>query len=512
MSLNGLAQFSYLDTIYKLNNYTSEVSYGSAKLSDNKFIIVGYAENTHYEINIFCITTAGDTLWNQQYNVDSLGEPFVVRTVLDEQKNILVAGYAYINNSNEVRALLLKTDSSGNLIWLRTYRSDSTVFTEYSGQVFGYIPIATFNNQYLLLCINGRDTDVANFMAIITDTMGNELTRWRYVNPYYEWPKFAIQTSDSGYLFGGQSNRLNPDTQMYFWTMYIKKVVQQGVLIWDTSIQALTTGDFEYTGDATAQDAIEVADGYVIAGERSDSSNFTYPNAERGWDKCWYGKLDKTDGHLIWEHYIGGDSLLDYAHFYGITQTADGDYALCGGYNYANNTRQHNLLIKTDANGDTLWSYILKDHSDSIQGTDDLELHRIYEIAGGYFATGFRIPVVALGDEFPYVLSVDTNGCPTYNCHNTIDTIPKDTIINTTFLIYPNPANTLLNILFTTPYNAGNFTFKIYDVSGRLLQTDEHFTPNLPYTVNVSNFANAIYFIEILNGKDRVGRGKFVKQ
>jgi|GEM_PF-3231292 hypothetical protein len=165
-----------------------------------------------------------------------------------------------------------------------------------------------------------------------------------------------------------------------------------------------------------------------------------------------------------------------------------------------------------DANGDTLWSYILKDHSDSIQGTDDLELHRIYEIEGGYFATGFRIPVVALGDEFPYVLSVDTNGCPTYNCHNTIDTIPKDTIINTTFLIYPNPANTLLNILFTTPYNAGNFTFKIYDVSGRLLQTDEHFTPNLPYTVNVSNFANAIYFIEILNGKDRVGRGKFVKQ
>jgi hypothetical protein len=507
--LAGHAQFNYLDTVYKLNKYTSEISYGSVKLSNDKFVISGYSTTG---INLFCINAKGDTLWNQQYSTDTLGEPGVVRAVLDANKNILVAGYVSIPNSQEVRAIFLKADSFGNLIWLHGYRSDSSNFSEYIG-IYGYIPVVTFNNQYLLMCQNGRGPDVANMQAIITDTSGNEIARWRYVNPFYEWPKFAIQTSDSGFLFGGFSDRLDPDTLPYFWTMYVKKVDQYGTLLWDTSIEALSTGGYIYTGDASAQDAIEVSDGYVIAGERSDSSNFTYPNNNRGWDKCWYGKFSKPDGHLQWEHYLGYDSLLEFAVFYGISQTEDGGFAVCGIQNYQNNTHNHGFVVKTDANGDTLWSYTITRHIDSIHYTEQMELHGIYEIDGGYLSVGWRVPNWPLDEnEFPYVLTIDTNGCPMYNCRSAIDTADSVIIDNTALLLYPNPNNGLLFINMQVKSPNCDYALHIYDVRGRLLLIQEHLISNQLYPVNVNRFANGMYFVEVLNGNNVVGRGRFVKE
>ena len=54
---------------------------------------------------------------------------------------------------------------------------------------------------------------------------------------------------------------------------------------------------------------------------------------------------------------------------------------------------------------------------------------------------------------------------------------------------------------------------QIYDVGGRLLQTEEHIAPNLPYPINIGGFANGMYFAGVLlNAGNVMVRGRFVKE
>lgn len=70
--------------------------------------------------------------------------------------------------------------------------------------------------------------------------------------------------------------------------------------------------------------------------------------------------------------------------------------------------------------------------------------------------------------------------------------------------IYPNPANQLLNVEFTTE-NAENILFRIVDITGKLITTEQinHQGGAINHQFNVSNLANGFYFlrIETKNGK-----------
>lgn len=64
-----------------------------------------------------------------------------------------------------------------------------------------------------------------------------------------------------------------------------------------------------------------------------------------------------------------------------------------------------------------------------------------------------------------------------------------------TFSIFPNPTSSQLRL---TPAFEGEYSIRIFDVTGKLIST-EKFLQNTS-TVNVSNYKSGIYFIELNNG------------
>ncbi len=69
--------------------------------------------------------------------------------------------------------------------------------------------------------------------------------------------------------------------------------------------------------------------------------------------------------------------------------------------------------------------------------------------------------------------------------------------------VYPNPANNLITVK-----SEGNFTFKLFDVTGKLMLTKKC---NSTESMDVSTFANGIYFYEInCQGLSNIKTGKLI--
>ena len=73
--------------------------------------------------------------------------------------------------------------------------------------------------------------------------------------------------------------------------------------------------------------------------------------------------------------------------------------------------------------------------------------------------------------------------------------------------VYPNPASAFLNILFTSPTDE-NITLRFMDMRGKTFRT-YNFTAvegMNQYTINLEDFRNGLYFIELTDGTNRIFR------
>lgn len=84
--------------------------------------------------------------------------------------------------------------------------------------------------------------------------------------------------------------------------------------------------------------------GYVLAGYSNSAGHGGYDG--------WILRTDKN-GDTLWTKYIG---TPDWDFFYDVTPTYDGGFILCGG-TYGQGAGDEDMyFVKTDANGDTLWT------------------------------------------------------------------------------------------------------------------------------------------------------------
>ena len=131
--------------------------------------------------------------------------------------------------------------------------------------------------------------------------------------------------------------------------------------------------------------------GYVLLGSTTSFGN---------------GEVDmfliKTDinGDSLWSKTFGG-SNNDYG--YSVQQTNDGGYILLGATTSFGNGGSDMFLIKTDINGDSLWSK-------TFGGTNSEEGYSIKQtIDGGYIITG-NTWSFGNGETDIYLLKIDANG------------------------------------------------------------------------------------------------------
>jgi len=413
-SLMGHAQFNYLDTVYvRLDSLDYEYAKSSVKLSEDKFILTSYGNNITV-LHAVCIDLAGDTLWTRKFRFDTLQSLYVYGSTLDSQKNLIIGGNGYNTISSQWVGILIKLDTSGNLIWVRDY-SDSS-FNEYAA-LDGQFPIITRNNNYLLVCANGVSSGIVDFYVVKTDTNGNEIRSWQYDNvTSYDLPVCGIQASDGGFVFAGFSNKFDT-TYHYYPCIYVIKSDSSGNKQWETGIRSLYADSF-LVGDAKAEAMLEVSDGYIVAGERGFASDYGYDSSNNamGWEKFWLAKISKTNGQIIWDHFYGTDSA-SAALFHDIRQTTDGGYIMCGDYNFGDNTLNAGYVVRTDNLGNAIWTTIIQHPLNPTYYTDQMELHKIFNINGGFLVTGFREPGFPLQvNPFPYAFTIDSTGCWEYGC------------------------------------------------------------------------------------------------
>ena len=211
---------------------------------------------------------------------------------------------------------------------------------------------------------------------ILTLIITFPLTLWgqgweaTYGGSYSDYGNSVIQDIDGNYLIAGNSG--NDGVLM--------KIDMNGNELWTQTTFDKSFACLQQTSDG----------GYIITGRRAVIGN------------SYNASLVKTDGNgnELWTKTFGG---TDYDFGSSVQQTSDGGYIVTGGTSSFGNGYYDVYLIKTDGNGNELWSKTFggtnRDAGYSVQQTSD----------GGYIVTG-HTSSFGNGNYDVYLIKTDGNG------------------------------------------------------------------------------------------------------
>jgi len=192
----------------------------------------------------------------------------------------------------------------------------------------------------------------------------------------------VCQTEDEGYLVAGSTESYGAGWR----DVYLVRTDSVGDTLWTRTYGGIWS-DYAVFVQETSDG------GFIIAG----SSN------SRDWPKydCYLIRID-ANGNTLWTQLYGGADD-EYAH--AVQQTDDGGYIIAG-YTYSYGAGAADAwLIKTDIEGDTLWTRTyggqLTETAQSVQQTTD----------GGFIVTGLTESFGA-GERDAYLLKTDVHGNP----------------------------------------------------------------------------------------------------
>jgi hypothetical protein len=224
---------------------------------------------------------------------------------------------------------LVKTDSMGVIQWQNTIGGDSddVLRSVYQTTDGGYIL-----GGYSYSDISGDKTEAtyggSDYWIVKTDSLGN--IQWQHTigGSLTDNLRSIIQTSDGGYLMGGESNShpsgnktVNTHGSNDYWVV---KTDSTGAIQWQFS-HGGTNDDLLYS-------LIQTTDGgYLYGGYSRSNANGDKTVGTNGVDDYWLIKANAS-GAIQWQKDIGGN---DYDQLQSIQQTADSGYIL-GGYSQSN--------------------------------------------------------------------------------------------------------------------------------------------------------------------------------
>ena len=352
----------------------------------------------------------------------------------------IITGYTE-TNSNTSDVFLIRTDSYGDTLWVQVYSEPNDDKGNSVQQTIdgGYI-ITGWTNSY------SNNYDI---FLIKTNSNGNPSWTKTYGGNYGDVGTSVQQTLDGGYIVTGTTHSSSYDTDIY-----LIKTDSNGDTLWTK-----TYGESDNDEGYSVQQSND--EGYIITGQTTSIDG----------DKDLF--LIKTDevGETIWDRTYGGygDDIG-----YSVQQTTDGGYIVTGLLNNYDTGYSDVYLLKTDNNGDTLWTKTYDRNWDdvgySVQQTTD----------GGYIITGsvqyvshysdiYLIKTNSSGDtlwtktygdgsyNFGYSVQQTTDGgyiitgysLESNNSYyvNLIKTDENGIITSTTEIHIPNPNRKLINLI-----------------------------------------------------------------
>ncbi|MBD3169259.1 MAG: T9SS type A sorting domain-containing protein [candidate division Zixibacteria bacterium] len=314
--------------------------------SDGGYIMTGYTYSygVNEDLLLVKIDSSGNQEWYRNYGGSDEDRGFWVQQVADG--GYIAVGYTLSFGAGYRDIYVVRTDSNGDSLWANTYGASS--------HDFGYCVQLTTDGGYILSGYTQSYGPSTQLYLVKIDANGNQQWENNYGGSSLEEVGFVQQTSDGGYVLVGNSRSHSSN-----WNAYMVKTNASGTMVWERWYD-----EYSY-----ARNVVQTPDGgYALLGYKWDgNSNFylvkTSSNGTSQWDRT-YGGSNTEEGKTI-------------------TLTPDGGYLLAGYTNTYGAGGEDIYLVKTAANGDTVWT---KTHGGSsteraysIHTTDDGRY-----IVGGY--------------------------------------------------------------------------------------------------------------------------------
>ncbi|MGA3192317.1 MAG: hypothetical protein ABSD73_07365 [Candidatus Bathyarchaeia archaeon] len=327
--------------------------YSLAQTSDGGYALVGYTNSSGaggYDFWLVKTNSSGTMLWNQTYG--GSGDDGAFSVIQTNDTGFALAGTTTSYGAGETNAWLVKTDSSGNMLWSQTFGGRA--------QNAAYSLIQTVDGGYALAgSTDSYGAGGYDFWLVKTNSSGSMEWNQTYGGTGDEQAYSVIQTSDGGYVWAGSATSFGAGS-LDFWLV---KTDSLGNMLWNRT--------YGGSGDDEAECVIQTGDGYAVAG-------YTNSTGAGGLD-LWLVKTDLS-GAQLWNKTYGGagDEVAN-----AIVQTSDGGYALAGWTGSYGAGNYDFWLVKTYSSGTMQWS---KTYGG---GGDDEAFSLVQTSDGGYALAGF---------------------------------------------------------------------------------------------------------------------------
>lgn len=289
--------------------------------SDGGYILAGSTESSDgsEDIRIIKLDSSGDVLWQKSYVSDGWVSVSAVEQASDG--GYILTGYANSSDSTG-KIWVVRFDKNGGVTSQKFFSSDGPE-----------LPDAILQTSDGGHVVAGSVSDSADGT---NDTWVTRLNKsggieWQkiYIREGSEWPSFIQQDSDGGYIMAGFASDLSGGNG----DLWVMRLGGDGGIAWQRT----------YGGDGwdSASSIYQTSDGgYILAGSTSDPSKDDYSDAL-------ILKLDKK-GDVEWQKTFGSKGLEGAS---SIRQTSDGGYIVSGFTDSFGTGNEDILLLKLDAGG-----------------------------------------------------------------------------------------------------------------------------------------------------------------
>jgi Secretion system C-terminal sorting domain len=476
--------------------------------SDGGYIIAG--ETKSYgagdrDVYLVKLDSLGNTIFSKTYGGRS--EDYGLTLERTRDGDFIIGAHSGSFGQGSHDHYLIKTDSIGDTVYTKLYGgAGPDGIYDLNQDIFGDYILGGHTSSF--------GAGAHDFYLIKTNTLGDTLWTKTYGGSSADNFRSLVSLELSGinYVLVGETSGFGTGGTDI---LLVKISGFSGDTIWAKTFGG-SKNDFAY-GIYETQDL-----GLIIIGH----TNSFGP----GGMNVYLIKIDFW-GNIQWSKTYGGPGD-EYG--YSIRQTTDNGYIIVGSTNSFGAGSKDVYLIKTDANGDTLWTKTYGGLSDetgyAIQQTSD----------GGYIITG-NSNSFGSGKKDIYVIKTDANG-NSGGCHEfptntlvnnvtTIETIPiltinsgtitssSPTIVKTAIpsnssacdtavgirssiddenriQLFPNPTNGYFSILLNEIFQKMNYT--IFNLNGILIE-QKKVSSTSSINIDLSQYSSGIYFINLID-------------
>ena len=443
-------------------------------------------------ITNLAIAEGPDTLWTKTYGGTNDDKGYSMDECADG--GFIITGMTWSFGAGKDDVYLVRTKANGDTLWTKTYGGTKNDW--------GRSVQECANGDFI---IAGGTKSFGGTYLIRTDADGDTL----WTKTYGGAGKSVQECANGDFIIAGTSNR----------DVYLVRTKANGDTLW--------TKTYGTTDNDMGEEVQECADGgFIIAGKIRSLSRPTKDDV--------YLIRTKANGDTLWTKIYGGTGD-DWGE--SVQECADGGFVVTGvTYSFSALGDGDVYLIRTKANGDTLWTKtyggIETDMGESVQKCADggFIIAAQIRFAGGLIRTkangdtlwtktygaytGRSLKVCAdgsfviaghtgafgAGKSDVYLIKTSAAGVEEHKSQVTSHKLQVE--------VYPNPSTTVVRVQWLGVSAGQKVSLKVYDLGGRLVKrllNNEVISGN-KIEVNLEEFVRGIYFVKMEAGSFKATR------